>query len=111
MLSNIGSGNGLVLSGTKPSPEPMLTKVTRPRWVDSGIWSIFSTAPAVFIITQNHIAVDPDSKVHGAIMGPIWGRQDPGGPHVVPMNFAIWGLLKDAMSIGNSIDMSEIHTF
>ena len=24
---------------------------------------------------------DPDSKVHGANMGPIWGRQDPGGPH------------------------------
>ena len=24
----------------------------------------------------------PDSKVHGAKMGPIWGRQDPGGPHV-----------------------------
>ena len=32
----------------------------------------------------------PDSKVHGALMGPIWGRQDPGGPHVHPMNFAIW---------------------
>ena len=32
----------------------------------------------------------PDSKVHGANMGPIWGRQDPGGPHVSPMNFAIW---------------------
>ena len=32
----------------------------------------------------------PDSKVHGAIMGPIWGRQDPGGPHVGPMNFVIW---------------------
>ena len=31
-----------------------------------------------------------DSKVHGANMGPIWGRQDPGWPHVVPMNFAIW---------------------
>ena len=31
----------------------------------------------------------PDSKVHGANMGPIWGRQDPGGPHVGPMNFAI----------------------
>ena len=25
-------------------------------------------------------------------MGPIWGRQDPGGPHVAPMNFAIWEL-------------------
>ena len=31
-----------------------------------------------------------DSKVHGANMGPTWGRQDPGGPHVGPMNFAIW---------------------
>ena len=35
----------------------------------------------------------PDSKVHGANMGPIWGRQDPGGPHVGPMNFAIWGVI------------------
>ena len=34
----------------------------------------------------------PDSKVHGANMGPIWDRQDPGGPHVGPMNFAIWGI-------------------
>ena len=32
----------------------------------------------------------PDSKVPGANMGPIWGRQDPGGPHVGPMNFVIW---------------------
>ena len=32
----------------------------------------------------------PDSKVHGANMGPIWGRQDLGGPHVGPMNFAIF---------------------
>ena len=32
----------------------------------------------------------PDSKVHGANIGPIWGQQDPGGPHVGPMNFAIW---------------------
>ena len=23
-------------------------------------------------------------------MGPIWGQQDPGGPYVGPMNFAIW---------------------
>ena len=35
-----------------------------------------------------------DSKVHGANMGPIWGRQDPGGPHVGPMNFAIRDPLK-----------------
>ena len=30
----------------------------------------------------------PDSKVHGAKMGPIWGRQDPGGPMLAP-----WTLL------------------
>ena len=35
----------------------------------------------------------PDSKVHGANMGPTWGRQDPGGPHVGPMNFAIWAYI------------------
>ena len=23
-------------------------------------------------------------------MGPIWGRQDPGGTHVGPMTFSIW---------------------
>ena len=33
----------------------------------------------------------PDSKVHGANMRPIWGRQDPGGSHDGPMNLAIWG--------------------
>ena len=32
----------------------------------------------------------PDSKVYGANVGPIWGRQDPGGRHVGPMNLAIW---------------------
>ena len=31
----------------------------------------------------------PDSKVHGACVGPTWDRQDPGGPHVGPVNLAI----------------------
>ena len=35
----------------------------------------------------------PDSKVHGANLGPIWGRQDPGGPRVGPMNLAIWDVV------------------
>ena len=39
----------------------------------------------------------PDSKVHGANMEPIWGRQDPGGPHVGPMDFAI----RDHLELGN----------
>ena len=37
--------------------------------------------------------ITPDSKVHGANMGPIWGRQDPGWPHVGPINLAIWDFL------------------
>ena len=32
----------------------------------------------------------PDSRVHGANMGPTWGRQDPGGPHGDHVNLAIW---------------------
>ena len=34
----------------------------------------------------------PDRKVHGANVGPTWGRQDPGWSHVGPMNLAIWEL-------------------
>ena len=41
-----------------------------------------------YYITMYH----SDSKVHGANMGPIWGRQDPGGPHVGSMNIAIWAV-------------------
>ena len=31
-----------------------------------------------YVLIYGHI---PDNKVHGVIMGPIWSRQDPGGPH------------------------------
>ena len=31
----------------------------------------------------------PDSKVHGANMGPTWVLSSPDGPHVDPMNLAI----------------------
>ena len=41
----------------------------------------------------------PHSKVHGANMGPSWGRQDPGGPHVGNMNLAIWDLRKSLLGI------------
>ena len=39
----------------------------------------------------------PDSKVHGAIMGPVWGRQDPCRPHGGPMNFATWASMNTAI--------------
>ena len=34
--------------------------------------------------------VNLDSNVHVANMGSIGAHQDPGGPHVGPMKFAIW---------------------
>ena len=33
--------------------------------------------------------IHPDSKVHGANMGPIWVLLDPDGPHIGPLNLAI----------------------
>ena len=38
--------------------------------------------------------------------GPIWGRQDPGGPHVGPMNFAIW----DDFPIASELILKHMRT-
>ena len=48
-------------------------------------WSLLTGVFASVFVCVHHC---PDSKVHGANMGPTWGRQDPGGPHVGPMNLA-----------------------
>ena len=45
------------------------------------------------------IIVSPDSKVHGANMGPIWGRQDPDGPLFGPMNLAICDIASEGISM------------
>ena len=50
----------------------------------------------------------PDSKVHGTNMGPIWGRQDPGGPHIGPMNFALWDTSQFPLSVLQPYNM---HSF
>ena len=54
-----------------------------------GIWLLIH-ALASFDRAWMSKPITPDSKVHGANMGPIWGQQDPGGPHVGPMSLAIW---------------------
>ena len=45
----------------------------------------------VAVMSYNWVA--PDSKVHGANMGPTWVLSAPGGPHVGLINFAIWGII------------------
>ena len=52
--------------------------------------------PQIIPVGNENLIYGPGSKVHGAKMGPIWGRQDPGGPNVGPMNFAIWGRFDDS---------------
>ena len=37
---------------------------------------------------QNMDYYHPDSKVHGANMGPTWVLSSPGGPHVGPTNLS-----------------------
>ena len=51
--------------------------------------------------------IDPDSKVYGANMGSTWGRQDPVGPHVGPMNLAIWGFTLLRASIAEVVSMTS----
>ena len=39
---------------------------------------------------NNDMVVSWQSLINGVNMGPTWGRQDPGRPHVGPMDLAIW---------------------
>ena len=55
----------------------------------SCILARFTPWPMELVLTSPCLEPHPDSKVHGTNMGPIWGQQDPDGPHVGPMNFAI----------------------
>ena len=75
----------------------------------NSLWKYYSPLPpqCPMLLFIDHICfhnVYPDSKDNGANMGSIWGRQDPGGPHVGPMNFAIW-VAKHVFVIG--LDMNE----
>ena len=55
--------------------------------------SLSSLVPLLVIwtATGNLVNAAPDSKVHGAYMGPTWVLSAPDGPHVGPMNLAIRG--------------------
>ena len=50
-------------------------------------------APIYFwnLEAQEWINDTPDSKDHGANMGPTWVLSDPDGPHVGPMNLVVGG--------------------
>ena len=67
------------------------------------------------------LSLNPDNKVHGANMGPIWVLSAPDGPHVGPMNlvirefyeFSVW-LQNGALSCHRSTASSSeirLHTW
>ena len=59
-------------------------------WFIFGRWHCALLSLTMSWFCCSHHRTSPDSRGHGANMEPIWGRQDPGGPHVGPMNLAIW---------------------
>ena len=75
-------------------------------------WSKKNTEPEGRLQNCYHF---PDSKVHGANMGPTWVLSAPDGPHVGPMNLAIRvGLLIEAWSVipkKKLMGMSTIGTY
>ena len=59
------------------------------RLVDDQV--IFRSAYNSHCIKVNSVLGNyPDSKDHGANMGSIWVLSAPGGPHIGPMDLAIW---------------------
>ena len=58
----------------------------------------------LFVLHLRGLAAD--SKVHVANMGPIWGRQDPGGSVVGPMNLAIWGSIRQRRPLTLHLSLS-----
>ena len=53
----------------------------------------------------------PDSKVHGANMGPTWVLSAPDGPHIVPMNPTIWDITQTEAVYVSVIGYTEVAEF
>ena len=66
-------------------------------WLESksiNHWKIHPKTNMQFLQIRN-----PDSKVHGANMGPTWVLSAPDGPHVGPMNLAVREHIDDVEAV------------
>ena len=52
--------------------------------------------------------IHPDSKIHGANLRPTWVLSAPDGPHVGPMNLAVW---VKHMAQSKYFGVTELETF
>ena len=66
-----------------------LTKTILPMLVKSNTITISIILPLLWLWLHWANDTYPDSKVHGANMGPTWVLSAPDGPYVGPMNLAI----------------------
>ena len=66
--------------------------------LSSRLNSLISMSVVVWILPfiqralKSYGIVTPDRKVHEARMGPTWGRQDPGGPHLGHVSLTVWDM-------------------
>ena len=67
--------------------EPCINPCVPAKGWQNQTWQISAIQKGLFKCTPAAGDNNPDSKVHGANIGPI--RQDLGGPYVHPMNFPI----------------------
>ena len=89
---------------------PLICCRQQSRWIVHPIEYVHGCVLLCFrCVTTSWVSIGyiPDSKVHGANMGPIWGRQDPGGPHVGPMSFAIWDAFRLLMTRSCSLQFYD----
>ena len=66
-------------------------------WTDAGILLIGPSKTDLNEIIHFHSRKFEKFPLIARFMGPIWGRHDPGGPQMGPMNFAIWVVRKMAV--------------
>ena len=65
---------------------------------------LFSILYFILLYISNDVGM---TALIARFMGPIWGRQDPGGPHVGPMNSVIWVYLSDRSHSIRSCSVSD----
>ena len=63
------------------------------RCSDDQVVCVYVYFPKLYSSPESTINDIPDSKVHGANMGPTWVLSAPDEPHVGPMNLAIRDIL------------------
>ena len=104
-----GNYNNKTITGFRVLLSFAMAQLLRPLpywYVDIGVgcqtWSEAVREDVTYATCSHTGKTFPDSKVHGVNMRPIWGRQDPGVPHVGPINFVIlvtqWNITIESMS-------------